>query len=306
MYNAVDKHKITIAYSGPVAAFRTAWLGQLFDQYFEFVPLESAKIDRRTLVYVNFDNLNDNCVPDWAQALGAKIIVNNLYEIDSGPVESAHKIICDKWFWYNESAMYLDRGLNHYLPQRTPSYLALMPMFRKRPHRTDFLAELGDLVDKCIWSYVESGRQLPGDGDIALGDTQRYFNPAWYDNTYMSMVVETDVGANTVFITEKTFKPLAFQHPFIVYGNPHTLATLRTWGFETWDHLWDESYDAHPSKWTRLRKIVATLKEIEIDPYSFETVDRLKHNKELFFNKELVQAGIIKDIIEPLIEYAET
>ena len=66
-----------------------------------------------------------------------------------------------------------------------------------------------------------------------------------YENTYFSLISETYFFDNqTMFFTEKTFKPIAFQHPFMVFGMKGTLQFLKYLGFETYDHIFDESYDS--------------------------------------------------------------
>ena len=49
---------------------------------------------------------------------------------------------------------------------------------------------------------------------------------------------------NSTFFTEKTFKAIAMQHPFMVYGNQDNLKYLRDLGFETFSDVIDESYDS--------------------------------------------------------------
>jgi hypothetical protein len=107
-------------------------------------------------------------------------------------------------------------------------------------------------------------------------------------------------------ISEKTFKPIAFQHPLMVYGNSGTLKTLRQWGFETFDNLWDESYDLLTNSQQRRNAIVKLLHEVEIKDYDIETQQRLAHNHAHFFDTELVKQRIREEILEPLLNYAET
>ena len=42
------------------------------------------------------------------------------------------------------------------------------------------------------------------------------------------------------FITEKTFKPIMYGHPFIVLGNPGIMSQLESWGFMTFNNLFDQ------------------------------------------------------------------
>jgi hypothetical protein len=44
-------------------------------------------------------------------------------------------------------------------------------------------------------------------------------------------------------ITEKTFKPLVNFHPFVMFGDPGSLALIRWLGFKTFAPVIDESYD---------------------------------------------------------------
>jgi len=64
-----------------------------------------------------------------------------------------------------------------------------------------------------------------------------------YENTYFTIVSETNAESDYCFITEKTTKPIMNLHPFVVLGNPHTLKILKSYGLKTFDKWWDESYD---------------------------------------------------------------
>lgn len=47
----------------------------------------------------------------------------------------------------------------------------------------------------------------------------------------------------TVFLSEKVFKPIACQHPFVILGNKGSLKELKKLGYKTFHDLIDESYD---------------------------------------------------------------
>lgn len=64
-----------------------------------------------------------------------------------------------------------------------------------------------------------------------------------YENSYFTIVSETNAESEYCFITEKTIKPIMNLHPFIVLGNPKTLDVLKSFGFKTFSNWWDESYD---------------------------------------------------------------
>ena len=47
----------------------------------------------------------------------------------------------------------------------------------------------------------------------------------------------------TIFISEKTWKPIMVGHPFIMVGNKNNLKFLKDLGYKTFDKWIDESYD---------------------------------------------------------------
>lgn len=303
---------LTVVHNTPICSFNADWLAPTVNQYLEFVPWDSQKTYAPgTLFYMNSSEFSQPAGYDFCDQLnnqGFRVIVDNLWEVNPGPIPGALRICCDRWFWYNESLWYQHLALDQYQPQRDFQYRALMPMNRRKPHRDDFAKRIS--LDNMLWSYVEAGRQLPNDKDMTDWNTQRYMNPQWYDSTYLSMVVETIVRPGSkytpVFVTEKTMKPVAFQHPFVVYGNRGTLRTLREWGFETWNHLWDESYDEIVAPEARRDAVINVINNIEIQNHSAYTQEKLTHNKNRFFDRDLVIQGIKKEIMEPIVEYAES
>ena len=146
--------------------------------------------------------------------------------------------------------------------------------------------------------------------DIDVNDTdwQRHFNPKWYNSTAFSIVAETIVNEenNYLFITEKTFKPIAFRHPFIIFGQAGILQYLKTLGFETFENMFNESYDLETDITKRLENIVNQINNFSLEKYDNITLEKTKHNKNLFFKKSFVTDKIIQEIINPIIEYAET
>lgn len=66
----------------------------------------------------------------------------------------------------------------------------------------------------------------------------------FHEQAGFSLINETEMSpGNKLRFTEKTLKPLATWHPFVVAGNPGTLRLLRGMGFQTFDPLIDERYD---------------------------------------------------------------
>jgi len=72
-----------------------------------------------------------------------------------------------------------------------------------------------------------------------------HINAEIYLRTWFAVINETHAWdePHNLFISEKLWKPIWALQPFMVWGQRHSMALLRRWGFETFGNLWDESYD---------------------------------------------------------------
>ena len=80
------------------------------------------------------------------------------------------------------------------------------------------------------------------------------------------LVTETVATGRRLHLTEKTFKPICLRMPFMLVGTRGSLAYLRSYGFKTFGHLWDESYDDEINDHQRLEKIAFTLRALDVLP----------------------------------------
>jgi hypothetical protein len=85
-----------------------------------------------------------------------------------------------------------------------------------------------------------------------------------YLNTWVSLVTESSYFdyENTLFISEKSFKPMLALQPFIICGSKGSLKQLRNLGFKTFSPHIDESYDDLDDK-NRFAGILQSLKKIK-------------------------------------------
>ena len=65
-----------------------------------------------------------------------------------------------------------------------------------------------------------------------------------YNYSSYSIVAETNYDNHYSFYTEKIVKPILARRLFIVFGGQYYLRNLRQMGFQTFDGIIDESYDA--------------------------------------------------------------
>ena len=85
-----------------------------------------------------------------------------------------------------------------------------------------------------------------------------------------------------------------------------TLQYLRDLGFETYGNIFDETYDNLTNPNERELKLIDIVKNYNNIPYDSLTLEKIEHNFNLFYNQTLVKDKIKKEVIEPILEYAES
>lgn len=303
----------------------------LLKDYFDLEIYDQTKTYdiRKTVVVIRYVGAEQ-----WAfdlQQQGFKIVVDNLWEPYSCYLRSpgydkldpalTHQLHTDVWFWLHESlankSLIEKKSLEKYHPRRTFKKLAFMPMRLSKYHRDWLLNTMRPFLNDFYYSYQSHGIMLPGDRPFEEFMAQRYFNPVWYDDTYFSMVSESMIDqcnndplrpylGTGPFITEKTFKPILYQHPFMIHGHSNTIGRLKELGFESFSNLFDESYDVKGAdKLSILKNNVANFERNPLG-YDQETLDKIQHNYNLFTNQSRIINEFVEKIINPLLEYAET
>jgi len=294
---------------GEFTSFTSYYLETLWREFFQIETYDpKVKYDTRTLFAVSSSCMAQDDWPKKQQDLGHKVIVDNLWECATNRSDF-YWVEHPCWFLWNESLWWRALGYNHYCPQRQIQYRALMPIRKRTSDRDQIVDALGTWLPSMLWSYVARGQRLPFD-DLAHtleNDAgQRFMHPFWYDSTFCTVAVET-TQSHTVFVTEKTCKPLAYFHPFMALGAPGTLAFLKKLGYETFENIFDETYDTAPALDTRLKIISRNLANLDLDrSYDLLTEQKISHNHELFFDERTARASILREIVQPIVEYAET
>jgi len=80
-----------------------------------------------------------------------------------------------------------------------------------------------------------------------------------YERTFISLVTESLIDEDTLFFSEKIWKPIMVGHPFMLYGNKDSLKYLKDMGYQTYDKWIDESYDNETNYKIRSKMIVNEL-----------------------------------------------
>jgi len=199
---------------------------------------------------------------------------------------------------------------------------------RYRYHRTDLILELKkkNLFNKGLVSLLQSEDfdnfcSLPGNEEFKkhIGDSYPYvldekdpdkvahmnnylMDKTPWVNTYFSVVNETFVEKEFIFITEKSIRPIINYHPFIILGNPHTLKHLKELGFQTFPEFFDESYDDISDYRARLSAVLDNISNLcmlsldEIHEKYLSITDKLIHNHNLLIHYYTDQT-IFKEVL---------
>ena len=83
-----------------------------------------------------------------------------------------------------------------------------------------------------------------------------------YNSTDIEVVLETLFDDDRLHLTEKSLRPIACAQPFILAATHGSLEYLRNYGFQTFDTVWDESYDAIEDPYDRMLAIIELMKTI--------------------------------------------
>jgi hypothetical protein len=116
------------------------------------------------------------------------------------------------------------------------------------------------------------------------------YEPADFNHSAVSVVLETEFDNQKIHLTEKILRPIACSHPFVLAAGPGSLEYLRSYGFETFSPWIDESYDTETDSLTRLNKIIKAMKKIselpadEFDNFCVETKRIAQRNQEHFYS----------------------
>lgn len=113
-----------------------------------------------------------------------------------------------------------------------------------------------------------------------------------YENSYCHLVLETFFdadGSGGAFISEKVFKPMRNAQPFVVFGTPHTLETLKQLGYRTYDQYIDNSYDKELDNTERFVKLISTINKLskqDLHNWYLNMLDDIRYNQELFCSSQ--------------------
>jgi hypothetical protein len=146
-----------------------------------------------------------------------------------------------------------------------------------------------NLVDVNKTDDLQALFPLNIDGITNVPNMEKIINQSYsvYDSTLISVVTESNFVSNQIYHSEKTWKPIANKHPFIIVGPTGSLENLKSLGYKTFSDFWDEAYDLETKDTIRLMRIASLCKNIsnwstsKKKDFFYESMCITKHNYNL-------------------------
>lgn len=145
-------------------------------------------------------------------------------------------------------------------------------------------------------TYIRENRNLTDGYVDSTADMSQWWLSVnhMYDQADFEIINETyhcNIG-DMVWLTEKTFRSLAFGIPFVLIGVPGCLALLHQLGYQTFDTVFDERYDLEQAPMHRLQLVTEEVKKLCLldanlpNPYlQSQVLHTIKHNRTIFWSK---------------------
>ena len=230
-----------------------------------------------------------------------------------------HGWACLDWFRGYDRTFLIPRARH-----RTPTKTFMSPnriVAGKRDHRVLFLYNI--FKNNLQHNHISAPRTCPEEGVDITSIAQKYtnvyqditdvFTQADLPRTFLGEATQemhsyqlsnfaeaqdslVYVPTETVYfgrrlqITEKTFKAIALEMPFVLVAPAGSLDYMRQYGFRTFANVFDESYDEETDDIKRIEQVTKLLKELDdLTPAEREQIHRhclpaVEHNYNHFYS----------------------
>ncbi len=236
--------------------------------------------------------------------------------------QDTYGIHTDYYFFHGWAALDWYRGYNHSFLSRPWLYREFEQAFicpnnivgGRRTHRLRLLSELSkrECINQNLISFPTAcpyehkkvkdlfqEHALPFPENLSLpliidhdhdhaGNSHRIDFWEQAMKCFCHVVTETVYDDQRIHITEKTFKPIVLQQPFLMVGNRGALGYLREYGFKTFGKIWDESYDYLDHE-QRIDAVADICEEItywspqKMQQAQLKIADVVRHNHDWFY-----------------------
>ena len=133
------------------------------------------------------------------------------------------------------------------------------------------------------------------------GEETQQMTSCWLTNfaesadSLVYVPTETVYFGNRLHITEKTFKAIALEMPFVLMAPAGSLEYMRRYGFKTFQGIFDESYDQEVDDIKRVEQVVQLLSDLDnLSVHEQQQIHRaclpiVEHNYNHFYNGGLTK-----------------
>jgi hypothetical protein len=323
----MTKLKTLVHASGNTSIGNIPWIKEKMSNYFNIEPFDPTTTyhpSTHIILIDRYDSIDSGWHVPFKES-GFKVIVEYFWDSakDETPIVENEMLYirARDWVWIDGYLM-RQHDKDRYRPQiGNPNKFFLMLMNLGRDTRDRLFDRMTPYLEDSLYSYRARGITIEGDY-VHWNDptfvNQHFLNPLWYHSTNFSLVAETlyyvpkKKGVEELFVSEKTFKPILMNHPFIVHGSAGTLDYLHGLGFQTFDHIIDESYDRGENLPTRVNAICSVLetlyKEFKQGKILFsdsESRRRLDHNVHRYYDSNVVDQLIKTQILDVIQEFVD-
>ena len=142
---------------------------------------------------------------------------------------------------------------------------------------------------------ADNERPSAEQNESVSSNSSAYIDVRDYRSTAIQIVAETLFDTEKIHLTEKTFQPIVAGQPFLTLSAPGTLEVLRYYGFHTFEHVWDESYDSIKDPQKRMQAVLEQIKKLNsLSKEEFKQVYEkclavCEHNRQHFFSDRFEQ-----------------
>ena len=182
-------------------------------------------------------------------------------------------------FWKHKNWRYSNRGI-------ASMHLDTSTVIEQDSNFTGFICEHNSKWQSLIslLPYSDTGETIDPKNVRNEVTTGSKIWDQIYNNVSIEVVCETNTTANTFFVTEKTFRPIAYGRLFLVIGSPNFEKNLKTLGFDIFDDIIDKSYDSE-SSYIRVDTVFKSLEKLLQNPVDMQSIlPRLDANKKVLQN----------------------
>jgi len=221
--------------------------------------LEERSIPPRALIYVTGNAIVDDLYKEWC--------------IDRDIID---KIKCVPYACFEEEIfcthqkVYTPSVKDHIeYKKNNKTWTFNCPQKRPRGHREQFFDLMNEtgIVNSGLCSYPDRGIWIHGEvhDDSNYGQYVTRVHPEYALQTFVTVVSEPQYYSfeNSVFNSEKVFKPISCFHPFIILGGKGSLNSMKKRGYRTFSKYFDESYDDIENDKERMNAIIDVLRYID-------------------------------------------